>query len=237
MTLQEENHGRILILDDDEDILDLLRYNFLKEGYVVKSISNSINPIKQAKSFKPDLVILDVMMLPYNGIEVCKLFRSDKSLEDIYIFFLTANSDDYYRNAAFNVGGDEFVEKIVGLKPLIAKVTCVLKQKLVIRKRLTLISGSLELHRGAEIAYWNGKQLTLHEHEFEILFFLVQNPGRVISLSQIVNSLWGSKTFMDEHAVLNFIKNLRNKLGPGVIEGYGSNFRYKLRDTNNFFIS
>jgi two-component system, OmpR family, alkaline phosphatase synthesis response regulator PhoP len=117
---------RILIVDDDEDILDLLRYNFFKEGYHVKTLADSAEAIAVASQFRPDLVILDLMMSPYNGIDICRMLRKSERLKNVYIFFLTAKSDDYYQHAVFNVGGDEFVEKIVGLKPLLSKVTSVL---------------------------------------------------------------------------------------------------------------
>jgi two-component system, OmpR family, alkaline phosphatase synthesis response regulator PhoP len=209
---------RILIVDDDEDILDLLRYNFFKEGYHVKTLSDSADAIAVASQFHPDLVILDLMMSPYNGIDICRMLRQSERFKNVYIFFLTAKSDDYYQHAVFNVGGDEFVEKIVGLKPLLSKVTSVLKENFVIKKRLMKLKvGGLELYRGVETVYNMGNKIILSKPEFEILFFMVQNAGKRISVSQLIQILWGSKTFMDELSVKKFIESVRRKLGQDII--------------------
>jgi two-component system, OmpR family, alkaline phosphatase synthesis response regulator PhoP len=209
---------KIMIVDDDEDILELLKYNLSKEGYIVRTLSESKDAVNAAVEFHPDLVILDLMMSPRNGIDICRDIRSYSQLKDIYIFFLTAKSDEYYQHAVFNVGGDEFVEKIVGLKPLLTKVSSVLRQSLVIKKRLTkLKAGPLELYRGVETVYHAGTKIALSKPEFEILFFMAQNPGKTISLSQIIKTLWGSTVFMDELAVRNFLDNLKRKVGRELI--------------------
>ena len=114
----KENIGRkkrIVIVDDDEDILDLLQYNFTREGYFVRCLRESSKALDSIKDFHPDLIILDLMMGPYNGIEVCRMIREHQPLHDKYIFFLTAKSDKYYQRAIYDVGADEFIEKIAGL--------------------------------------------------------------------------------------------------------------------------
>jgi two-component system, OmpR family, alkaline phosphatase synthesis response regulator PhoP len=219
MKSSSSDKRRILIIDDDEDILELLKYNFSKEGYLVRSLAESTAALKVINEFKPHLIILDLMMSPYNGIEVCRMIRGEASFENVYIFFLTAKSDQYYQHAVFNVGGDEFVEKIIGLKPLMSKVSTVLKENYIIRKRLTEIrTGSLELIRGINTVFLNGKRINLNRQEFEILFFLVQNAGKTISLKQLIKGLWGSTTFMDENSALNLIDNVRRKVGKEIVE-------------------
>jgi two-component system, OmpR family, alkaline phosphatase synthesis response regulator PhoP len=214
-----ETKRRILIIDDDEDILDLLQYNLVKEGFAVKALTSSSNAIRRITDFRPDLIILDMMMHPFNGIEVCRMIRDDKSLHDVYVFFLTAKSEHYYQQAAYTVGCDEFVEKIVGLKPLMSKVNTVLKDNYVIRKSFVEVKcGPLQLHRSSDTAYLNGNPIALNKHEFDILFFMVQNEGKVIPLRQIVNSLWGSTTFMDENTALTYVDNVRRKVGGHLIE-------------------
>jgi two-component system, OmpR family, alkaline phosphatase synthesis response regulator PhoP len=212
------NTRRILIVDDDEDILELLKYNLTSEGFTVKSLSDSSRVLACAEEFKPHLIILDLLMKPYNGFEVCESIRSQGKLSDVYIFFLTANSNIYNRNSAYTMGGDEYVEKMSGLKPLLAKIKGVLTQNMTIRKRLSKISiGNLELVRSGECVYSNGTKIVLNESEFEILFFLAQNPGKKISVSQLLNIIWGSRTFMDENTLKKWLYNIRDKIGQDLI--------------------
>src|SRR5688572_27533888 len=113
---------KILLVDDDYDILDLLKYNLEKEGYKVKTLHDSTGAVHVAKKFSPDLIILDIMMPHPNGIEICKELRGIKRFEDTYIFFLTAKSESYYQQAALDTGGDDFIEKLIGLRALTNKV-------------------------------------------------------------------------------------------------------------------
>lgn len=210
---------RIVIIDDDEDILDLLQYNFTREGYSVKCLPESSRALDAIREFRPDLIILDLMMKPYSGIEVCRMIREQEFFQDKYIFFLTANSEKYSHHAVYNVGADEYIEKIAGLKPLMSKVSTVLKENYIIKKSIHEITlGYLHLQRDNETVFFKGKQIPLNRNEFEILFFLMQNEGKTISLRQLVNSLWGSKTFMDENTALNLVDSVRKKVGKEIIE-------------------
>lgn len=218
MKKSAEQKKKIVIIDDDEDILDLLHYNLTREGYAVKCLIETSTALDAISDFQPDLIILDLLMGPYNGIEVCRMIRAKQSLHDKYIFFLTANSDKYYQHAIYNVGADEFIEKISGLKPLISKVSTVLKDNYVIKKSVQEITlGTLQIKRDDETVFVRGKKINLNGNEFEILFFLMQNEGKHISLRQLVNSLWGSKTFMDENTALRFIDSVRKKIGKEMI--------------------
>jgi len=208
---------RMLIVDDDQDILDLLRYNLIKENFDVKTLHESSNVVKVANRFHPNLIILDLIMAPYNGIEVCKMLRANADL-NLYIFFLTGNANVYLQDSVYNVGGDEFLEKVTGIKTLISKVRCVLNHNFIIKKRETKLKlGSLELYRGKEVVYYKGKNLKVKKAEFDILFFMVQNPDRWITLSQLTNTLWGSKTFIDENTVKSLVIDLQKKIGDDVV--------------------
>jgi two-component system, OmpR family, alkaline phosphatase synthesis response regulator PhoP len=221
---------KVLLVDDDEDILDLLVYNLTREGFDIRSVSNSKESILIANEFLPDLVVLDLMMPDINGIEVCRQIRKNELLKNIYIFFLTAKSDDYYKHATFNVGGDEFIEKVMGIKPLIHKIQAVLKKNFIIRKqKMKFKIGSLELFRGAETVYKNGSKVNLNKAEFEILFFLAQNAGKQISIDEIIQTLWGSNTFMDSKSVKGYLANIQHKIGEESV-------REKIRDCYYFVI-
>lgn len=221
---------KVLLVDDDEDILDLLNYNLSREGFEVHVLSDSSEAIQYAKEVCPDLIVLDLMMPGLNGIEICRQIRKNDNLKEVYIFFLTAKSDEYYRHATFNVGGDDFIEKIVGIKPLLSKIHAVLKRKFIIRKqRMRLKAGSLELFGGVETAYLNGNKVIISKAEFEILFFLAQNPGKRVSIDDIITTLWGSQTFIDRQTVKAFMTNLNEKFSGYVVrERQGEHFHFKL---------
>ena len=185
-----EETFRILVVDDDPDILELLRYNLSRAGFKIKIIENSKQAIAAAIHFKPHLIILDIMMPAPTGIEICKQLRSMPRFKNTYIFFLTARSEHYYQDAALDTGGDDFIEKIIGLRALTTKVVKVLKENFVIRKSDTsLVSGSLILYRKASLVYLKGIPITFSKPEFE-LFFFAQNPKKIISTESLISSIW-----------------------------------------------
>lgn len=210
---------RILIVDDDEDILDLLQYNLEKEGYEVKILNSSLETLSIAKKFLPDLIILDIMMPGENGIELCRKLRKKDNFRETYIFFLTARSESYYQHAVYHTGGDDYIEKIIGLKALTKKISAVLKGNFVIRKSITeLTVGKLQLNRGTFTVCFNGKIFTLNRPEFELLYFFAQNPAREISVDNLIQSIWGSETYIAESNVEVYIQNLKRKFGTPIIE-------------------
>lgn len=209
---------KIFLVDDDEDILDLLKYNLLREGYCVKAASDGVAAVNQALAFKPDLIVLDVMLPSKNGIEICKAIRQHEDLSEVYVFFLTAISDEYFRYTALNEGGDEYIEKIIGLQPLLSKISAVLKRNYVIHKRYHSVKeGLVEIVRNEGCVYLDGNKFSLTKAEFEILFFLAQNKGRDVRVGELISILCGSKTFMDEGSVRWFIASLQDKIGSALI--------------------
>src|SRR5687768_3265879 len=146
--MSDKKSFRVLIVDDDCDILELLSYNLQREGFKVRSLEDSHEAVKAAQDFGPDLIILDIMMPHPNGIEICRELRSLKRFADTYIFFLTAKSEDYYQHAALDTGGDDYIEKVMGLRALTYKVNTVLKRKFVIRKSIAeLRFGNMKICR------------------------------------------------------------------------------------------
>lgn len=209
---------RILLVDDDEDILELIQYNLEKEGYEVKTLQESEKTLDVASHFSPHLIILDIMMPGKNGITLCRKLRSVKHFKDTYIFFLTAKSESYYQHAAFDTGGDDYIEKVIGLKALTRKIAAVLNSDLVIRKAVGEITfGDFKIIRAQECVYVNGKRIFLSKAEFEVLFFLAQNARREISSEILIQSIWGSEVFLADNDVELYIYNLRKKIGPKFI--------------------
>lgn len=216
---RENKTGKVLLVDDDWDILELLAYNLEKEGFKVKALDDSHQAVTIAKDFDPDLIILDIMMPHPNGIEICRELRGMKRFEDTYIFFLTAKSESYYQEAAFDTGGDDFIEKIIGLRALTYKVKTVLKRRFVIRKRVPELSvGEFTISRRSHSVRTGGKEITLSKPEFELLFFLAQNPYKSISHENLLCNIWGSEVYLFDMSIDVYIDNLRQKIGGHFIQ-------------------
>lgn len=217
-----------MLVDDDRDILELLEYNLEKEGYKVKALDDSWNAVKVALDFSPDLIILDIMMAHPNGIEVCRELRSIKRFEDTYIFFLTAKSDTYFQQAALDTGGDDYIEKVVGLRALTYKIRTVLKRKFVIRKSVAVLHiGNLSINRKSSSVRIGDVDVMLSKPEFELLFFFAQNPRKVISQENLLCNIWGSEIYLLDTSIDVYIRNLKEKLGIELIYRTIDN-RYRL---------
>jgi two-component system alkaline phosphatase synthesis response regulator PhoP len=223
----DKNSLRVLVVDDDRDILDLLKYNLEKEGFKIKTLENSKKTIAVAKTFSPDLIILDMMMPHPNGIELCRELRSIKRFQNTYIFFLTAKSENYYQQAALQTGGDDYIEKMFGLRALTYKINSVLKKSFVIRKSIEELNiGSLSIHRKSNSVSIRGYEVFLSKPEFELLFFFAQNADKVISAENLIHILWGSEIFLLDTSVELYIENLRKKTGLNIIQRLSDN-RYR----------
>lgn len=204
---------RILVVDDDEDILELLKYNLDKDGFQTKTVSNAEQGLLAATRFRPDLIILDIMMPGINGIEMCKVLRSKPQFKDTYIFFLTANSEKRVQELAVETGGDELIEKVVGLRELTSKIKAVLLEKWVIHKHKRSIRvGDLEMDRKTQEVIAGDKKIILSSPEFELLFFFVQNPKKFIHSKKLLESLWGSQVFFGPQNLNYHLMSLSKKL-------------------------
>jgi two-component system, OmpR family, alkaline phosphatase synthesis response regulator PhoP len=226
--MSEKKVFKVMLVDDDHDILELLEYNLEKEGFKVKAIDDSWNAVNVAKDFCPDLIILDIMMPHPNGIEICRELRSIKRFEDTYIFFLTAKSESYYQQAALDIGGDDYIEKVVGLRALTYKVKTVLKRNFVIRKSIQVLKiGNLLVNRKSSSVRFGDSEITLSKPEFELLFFFAQNPKKVISQENLLCNIWGSEIYLFDTSIDVYIQNLKSKLGLDLIHRTLDN-RYRL---------
>ncbi|MEM6524150.1 MAG: response regulator transcription factor [Bacteroidota bacterium] len=209
---------KILVVDDDKDILDLLQYNLEREGYEVRSETRSTRSVETALEFAPNLIILDIMMPYVNGIEVCRQLRSIEHFKSTYIFFLTAKSDKHLQIEALNTGGDDYIEKITGLRALSYKVGTVLKKNLVIRKSISEIKvGELLLDRNHNTARVKDRSVELSQHEFELLYFLAQNPRKSITRDSLLHNIWGSDVYLFAKSIDTYVQNITQKLGINLI--------------------
>lgn len=216
--MSDKKSFRILVVDDDQDILDLLKYNFEREGFSVKTLEESSKAIAVAKDFAPDLIILDIMMPHPNGIELCRELRSMKRFRDVYIFFLTARSDSYFVEAALDTGGDDYIEKVMGLRALTYKVSSVLKKRYVIRKRVSELNvGALRISRKSNSVRMGSQQIVLSKPEFELLYFFAQNPNKAITVDILLHNIWGSEMYLFDTSIESYIANLSRKIGANFI--------------------
>jgi two-component system alkaline phosphatase synthesis response regulator PhoP len=205
---------RVLVVDDDQDIVDLLKYVLEKDGFKVRTEVDSERALKTASRFRPDLIILDIMMDGINGIDLCKELRSRPQFKDTYIFFLTANSERDVQETAIETGGDDLIEKVLGLRELSVKIKAVLLDKWCIHKYKSFIHiGDLQIDRKTGEVYTGNHKVVLSKPEFDLLYFFAQNPRKRIHSKQLLESLWGSHFFSVAHSLNSYLTNLSKKMG------------------------
>ncbi len=208
----------ILIIDDEIDILEILKYNLVKEDFIVEVASNGLEGIEIAKTFKPDLIILDVMMPQMDGIEVCEALRKLPGFESTLICFLTARGEDYSQIAGLDAGADDYISKPVKPRVLISRINAILR-----RKSPPLLSDDesiedLVINREKYLVYKNGEPLHLPKKEFELLALLASRPDIVFERDQILEKVWGSDIVVGDRTIDVHVRKLREKIGDNYIK-------------------
>ena len=206
--------SRILLVDDDKDILEILQYNLKKEGYDISTAEDGVQALEVAKYFLPHLIILDVMMPNMDGIECCMKLRSMPEMKDVIITFLTARSEDYSQIAGLEAGADDYISKPVKPKVLITKVHSLLRRN----KRNTIIEFSdiiidTEKHRVLK----NGVEMKFAKKEFDLLCLLFSDRGRLFKREEIMRKVWGTESFVGDRTIDVHVRKLRQKLGENLI--------------------
>jgi two-component system alkaline phosphatase synthesis response regulator PhoP len=222
------NIYKILVVDDDPDIVELLKYNLSSEGYKVKSASNGIQAVSLAKEFIPDLTILDIMMPNMDGVETCRQIRSIPELANKFIIFLTARSEEYSEIAAFEMGADDYITKPIKPRALISRINALFRREVKKDSGNSKISiGNLEIDRASYTVKLDNKKIILPKKEFELLFFLAQNPDQVFGRDNLLKNIWGSDVYVLARTVDVHIRKVREKIGDGfiiTIKGVGYKF-------------
>ena len=222
------NTYKILVVDDDPDIVELLKYNLSSEGYKVKSASNGIQAVSLAREFIPDLTILDIMMPNMDGVETCRQIRSIPELANKFIIFLTARSEEYSEIAAFEMGADDYITKPIKPRALISRINALFRREVKKDSGSSKISiGNLEIDRASYTVKLDNKKIILPKKEFELLFFLAQNPDQVFSRDNLLKNIWGSDVCVLARTVDVHIRKVREKIGDGfiiTIKGVGYKF-------------
>ena len=202
---------KILIADDEPDILEIIQYNLQNEGYEVVTAKNGNEAIDQAKRVNPDLIILDIMMPGKNGIEVCNILRLQPAFNDTLIIFLTALSDEVTEVKGLETGADDFITKPVSPKVLVSKVNALFRR---INKEETglLQIGDLVIDREKYMVTYQGKDIILARKEFELLALLAGKPGKVFLRNEILNQVWGTEVIVGDRTIDVHIRKVRQKL-------------------------
>ncbi len=219
---------RILLVDDEPDILEIIGYNLSSEGYQVITAENGVEAIAQSKKQKPHLIILDVMMPEMDGIEACEKIRAIPELSETVITFLTARGEDYSQVAGFEAGADDYITKPIKPKVLISKVKALLRRFKETSEEDSLIKiGNLTINR-EEYKILKGKQeIILPRKEFELLALLASKPGKVFKREDILDRVWGNEVVVGGRTIDVHIRKLREKIGDErfkTVKGVGYKF-------------
>lgn len=219
---------KILLVDDEQDILEIVGYNLSQEGYQIITATNGKEAVAMAKKNLPHLIIMDVMMPEMDGMEACEVIRKMPELQNVIITFLTARSEDYSQVAGFEVGADDYITKPIKPKLLVSKVKALLRRlKEVETSTDTLNVGNIEINREEYKIIQDGKEIILPRKEFELFYLLASKPGKVFKREEILDKVWGNEVVVGGRTIDVHIRKLREKIGDEIfktIKGVG----YKL---------
>lgn len=220
---------KVLLVDDEPDILEFLSYNLIKEGYIVETAENGIDGVKKAKILKPDLIILDVMMPYMNGIEACEQIRSIESLSNALIVFLSARTDEVTQLSGFEKGANDYVTKPVKPKVLMKKIEALLHLNAKEEMDEVISITDIVIDRETYKVNYKGEEMSLPRKEFELLSLLASNTRRVFKREEILEKVWGNEVIVGGRTIDVHIRKLREKFGNErftTIKGVG----YKIND-------
>jgi two-component system alkaline phosphatase synthesis response regulator PhoP len=220
---------KILIVDDEPDILELIEYNLKKEGYQVFLARNGQEAVTEAKRSLPDLIVLDIMMPKMDGIEACRIMRTMPEFKNTFMVFLTARSEEYSEIAGFNVGADDYIAKPIKPRALVSRINAILRRNApaedVVDNKLEI--GDLIIDREAYLVYKKGQKVVLAKKEFELLYLLASKPGKVYTREVILKNIWEDSVVVTNRTIDVHIRKLREKLGDDIVatvKGVGYKF-------------
>ncbi len=213
------NNEKILLVDDEPDILEFLSYNLTKEGYDVFTANSGIEAIEVAKVEKPNLIILDVMMPDMDGIETCHELRNTEGLDNVLIAFLSARGEDYSQVAGFDAGADDYITKPIKPRLLTSRVKAILRRASDSAKPIISETESgIKIDREKYLVYKDGDEFSFPKKEFELLALLLSTPGKVFTRDVILGTVWGGEVVVGDRTIDVHIRKLREKLGDHYIK-------------------
>ena len=220
---------KVLIVDDDPEIIEILNYNLINSGFITKSASNGLEAIKKAKKFIPDIILLDVMMPEMDGIEACIKIREIKTLTNTRIIFLSARGEDFTQIAAFDAGADDYISKPVKPKILLKKISSIARRLDRNKNRSGILDlGEIIINRESYLVTINKDEKNLPRKEFELLYLLATKPGKLFTREEIMLKVWGTEIFVGDRTIDVHIRKLRKKIGEKYIKttkGVGYKFK------------
>jgi two-component system alkaline phosphatase synthesis response regulator PhoP len=223
--------NKILLVDDEADILEFLSYNLKKEGYRVFTANNGKEAVTVAKKENPDIIILDVMMPDMDGIETCREIRDLPGLKDVMIAFLTARNEDYSQIAGFEVGADDYINKPIKPRVLSSRIKALLRRsgntEAAAADKVDM--GGIKIDRERYLIVQDGNEINLPKKEFELLALLASKPGKVFTRESILDKVWGGEVVVGDRTIDVHIRKLREKLGEDFIrtvKGIGYKFEF-----------
>ena len=220
---------KVLVVDDDPDIVEILKYNLKNSGYSVKSAGNGVEAIKKAKKFIPDIILMDVMMPEMSGIEACEEIKNIDQLSQAIIIFLSARSEDYTQISAYDAGADDYISKPVKPKILLKKISNIAK-KINSEKNApkSIDLGSIKINKEEYVVIKDKKEILLPRKEFELLFLLATKPDKVFTREEIMNKVWGTQVVVGDRTIDVHVRKLREKIGEKhikTLKGVGYKFK------------
>mgnify|MGYP003773867145 FL=1 len=217
---------KILLVDDEPDILEIVGYNLRNEGYQVFTAANGIEAVKSAKKNIPQLILLDIMMPEMDGIEACEKIRKIKTLDNVIISFLTARGEDYSQVAGFDAGADDYITKPIKPKVLVSKIKSLLR-RLKSETETSFTIGDIVIDRDAYVVFKADKKISLPRKEFELFSLLTSRPGKVFKREVILDTVWGNEVVVGGRTIDVHIRKLREKIGDHhfkTVKGVGYKF-------------
>jgi len=218
---------KILLVDDEPDILEIISYSLESAGYKIYKVNNGLEAIKIAKKIIPDLIIMDLMMPHMNGIDACDAIRKSDNLNDVIITFLSARGEDFSKIAGFEAGADDYITKPIKPKVLLSKVKALLRRKSSEQDQTIIQINDLIIDRSKYSVNLKGIELNLPRKEFELLYLLVSSPNTVFTREKILDVVWGSDVIVGDRTIDVHIRKIREKIGASsfkTIKGVGYKF-------------
>lgn len=222
----ETKAKKILVADDENDILEIINYNLTREGYEVYTAKDGNDALEKARQIHPDLIILDIMMPYKTGVEVCRILRANEVFDDVLIIFLTALNDEASQVKGLESGADDYISKPISPKVLVSRVNAVFR-RLHKEAGKTIELGSISIDPEKFLVIINGTEVMLAKKEFELLYLLASRPGRVFLRNEILSQVWGNDVIVGDRTIDVHIRKIRQKLGVDCIttvKGVGYKF-------------
>lgn len=216
LTMNKDNY-KLLLVDDEEDILEFLSYNLKREGFTVFTATNGLDGIKVAKKEQPHLIVMDVMMPEMDGISAVEEIRKISSLDETLIVFLTARSEDYSQIAGFDAGADDYIAKPIKPKVLISRVNALLRRSVKKDNKKIIHIGDLSIDQERYVVMQKDKKIVLPKKEFKLLKLLAQSPNKVFTRDEIFNKVWGDDVIVGDRTIDVHVRKIREKIGDDYI--------------------